>query len=141
MTPELRLRLKAEMASLRELDKAVEEFAVAQNWPSRVLFQSRLVLEELATNIINHGYQGMGRDHDFEVRIWSSSDAVKMELTDASWPFNPLTDSPEPTLGGELEDRPIGGLGLHFMQSMMDEMSYVREDGKNRLTIIKRRTE
>ena len=141
MTGELHIRLRARTASLTELDQAIEGFAAEQEWPSSVLFQSRLVIEELATNIISHGFRGMGGDHEFDVRIWSTPDAVKFELTDDSWPFNPLTDSPDPTLEGDLDDRPVGGLGLHFMQSMMDEIRYVREDGKNRLTVVKRRAE
>jgi anti-sigma regulatory factor (Ser/Thr protein kinase) len=139
VTGKLRLRLKAERESLGCLGEAIEEFGLDQDWSPKLLFQTQLALEELVTNVIEHGFRKRG--HSLEVVISSSPDSVMIELTDDSWPFNPLSDAPEPNVDGVLEDRPIGGLGVHLARTFMDESRYAREDGKNRLTLTKRRDE
>ena len=58
-------------------------------------------------------------------------------LQDDGKPFNPLLEAPAAILEGSIEDRPIGGLGIHFMRTLMDEVAYQREEGHNRLTLIK----
>ena len=62
-----------------------------------------------------------------------------MLIADDGRPFDPLTEAPEPDLESAIEDRPIGGLGVHLVRTMMDEVRYRREEGKNRLTLVKRR--
>ena len=62
-----------------------------------------------------------------------------IEISDDGQPFNPLKDAPKPDLEAALEDRPIGGLGIHLVLTMMDEMHYRRENERNHLTLVKRR--
>lgn len=137
MTQRLHLKLESQLTALQELEAAVEEFGLEQDWPPDLLFRVQLVLEELATNVINHGYGEGG--HEFEVAIDSSNDSLTIELTDSARPFNPLAEAPEAAVNAALEDRPIGGLGVHLVRTMMDEMRYERDGGKNRLTLVKRR--
>ncbi len=137
MTGTLRLRLKAETESLDELGEAVEQFGLEQDWASKLLFQTQLALEELVTNVISHGYRERG--HSIEIVILSSPESLTIELSDDSWPFNPLSDAPAANLDAALEDRPVGGLGLHLVRTIMDDTRYVREDGKNRVTLTKGR--
>ena len=63
-----------------------------------------------------------------------------MEIVDSGKPFDPFTEAPPPDLDSPVPDRPIGGLGVYLVQQLMDEARYAREDGKNKLTFIKRRT-
>ncbi len=58
-------------------------------------------------------------------------------LTDDGKPFNPLEEAPVAILDGSIEERPIGGLGIHFMRILMDEVAYQRTNGHNQLTLIK----
>ena len=139
MTERLHLRLSASTASLRKLDEAIEEFGLAQGWDGEVLFQTRLALEELATNIINHGFGTIeGTEGYFEVEVVSEPGRVRMEISDDSWAFDPLGVK-EADVDAALGDRAIGGLGIHFVKSMMNEMRYSRENGKNRLVLVKNR--
>lgn len=139
MTNRLHLKLESQLSSLHELEAAIEEFGSAHEWPPDLLFRVQLSLEELVANVINHGYGESG--HKFEVTIASTEEALTIELTDSARPFNPLADAPEATVDAALEDRPIGGLGVHLVRTMMDEMRYERDGGKNRLTLVKRRGE
>ena len=139
MTAELRLLLDNQDTALQRIDEAVEGFGVEQDWPPDLLFQVRLVLEELAINVISYGFESGG--NMFEVVLRSTPDRLVIECSDDSWPFNPLTDSPAPDVEAALEDRNVGGLGIHLVRTMMDEVEYERKDGKNCLTLVKRRDE
>ena len=138
MSATLSLRIKTRREELRRLDAAVEDLAQAEGWPPDLVFQIKLVLEELGINIVNHGHDD-GRSHKIEIELTSNADALTIEITDDGRPFDPMTDAPPPDLDSMLEDRPVGGLGIHLVLTMMDEVRYRREQDKNRLTLIKRR--
>lgn len=97
--------------------------------------QLNLVLEEVITNIIFYGFPGKGR-HDIEIHIDSSGGLISIVIQDDGILFNPLTVE-SPNLDVPVEERKIGGLGLHFVQTIMDEMIYERKNGKNILTLRK----
>lgn len=138
MSATLSLRIETTPDELRRLDAAVEDLAQAEGWPPDLIFQIKLVLEEVGTNILNHGHDD-GQSHEIEIELTSEADALTIEITDDGRPFDPLTDAPPPDLDSALEDRAPGGLGIHLVRSMMDEVRYRRERDKNRLTVIKRR--
>ena len=138
MSAALSLRIATRLDELPRLDAAVEDFAQEQAWPPDLVFQVKLVLEELGVNIVNHGHDDDAR-HEIEIEIASAADALTIEIADDGRPFDPLTEAPEPDLESAIEDRPIGGLGVHLVRTMMDEVRYRREEGKNRLTLVKRR--
>ena len=138
MSATLSLRIETKREELRCLDAAVEDLAQAEGWPPDLIFQIKLVLEELGINIVNHGHDD-GRSHEIEIELTSNADVLTIEITDDGRPFDPMTDAPPPDLDSALEDRPVGGLGIHLVLTMMDEVRYRREQDKNRLTLIKRR--
>jgi anti-sigma regulatory factor (Ser/Thr protein kinase) len=62
---------------------------------------------------------------------------LKLTLTDDGPPFDPFSQAaPDTTLS--IEDRPIGGLGIHLVRKLMDEISYERRDGHNVVVLVKR---
>ncbi len=95
----------------------------------------QLAVEEAVTNVINHGYGGK----DGEILITSDieSSQVIITITDTGQLFDP-TQIPPPDISADLEHRNIGGLGVHLIRSVMDDVKYIREGDKNRLTMIKR---
>ena len=98
-----------------------------------------LVLGELWLNMVNHGHSG--GFHEVEIELTSEAEALTIEITDDGKPFNPLNDAPVPDVMGSLNDRAVGGLGIHLVRTMMDEMRYKREEGRNHLILVKRRVE
>ncbi|MCF7708536.1 MAG: SpoIIE family protein phosphatase [Verrucomicrobia bacterium] len=114
--------------------KELDEFLGAHNASSELSSNVRLALEELATNIIKYAYNDNDR-HRLEVDLRLANPAT-MTITDDGRPFNPLEDAPAPTLEGAIEDRPIGGLGLHMIRSMGMKMEYRRENERNILRVI-----
>lgn len=137
MANRLSLNLESSLESLGQIEQAVAAFGDEQQWPADLLFQVQLVLDELATNVISHGYGASG--YDFQIMIESRPQAVRIEVVDEARPFDPLQDAPQPAIDASVEERELGGLGVHITKQLMDEMEYRRESGKNRLTLVKNR--
>jgi anti-sigma regulatory factor (Ser/Thr protein kinase) len=132
------LCIESDLSELERLHDAVAELGEVGNWPPDLVYQVDLVLEELIVNTVNYGYDDDER-HEIEIALTSDADVFTVEIIDDGHAFNPLSDAPEPDLDAEIADRPIGGLGIHLMRVMMDEVHYQREQDKNYLTLIKRR--
>ena len=131
------LKIAPNHEQLELIPAAVEEFAERDNWPPDLVFKLNLVLEELSVNIVNYS----GATGDIEISLASDAEIVTVEISDDGRPFNPLLDHETPDVSASLGDRPVGGLGIHLVRTMMDEAWYSREDGKNKLAMTKRKSE
>jgi anti-sigma regulatory factor (Ser/Thr protein kinase) len=123
----------------REIERActaVEEFVAAQGLSSDVGYALALTLDEAVANVIRHGYAD-DAEHIIRVRLWLEGDLLSVQVADDAKAFNPLL-APEPDLALPIEQRPIGGLGVHIMRTMMDDIEYRRTNGQNLLTLRKR---
>ena len=128
------LRIKTELSELERIFAMVNELGSQNSWPDDFIFRINLVVEEVAMNCITYCREdGVA---DFEIRITPESDALAIDIIDGGRPFNPLTDAPEADTDSDIEDRPIGGLGIHLVRTMTDEMRYRREEDQNHLTLI-----
>lgn len=137
MTARVFLKIAPNHEQLELIPAALEEFAERNNWPPDLVFKMNLVLEELGVNIVNYS----GATGDIEISLASDEERVTVEISDDGRPFNPLLDQETPDISAPLGDRPVGGLGIHLVRTMMDEMQYSREDGKNKLAMSKRKSE
>ena len=99
-------------------------------------FDILLAADEIFTNIASYAYgEGSG---EVEIALTINDDSITIIFTDSGIPFNPLSlQSPDITRG--IDERKIGGLGIHLVREIMDAVSYLRKDGKNILTIEKKR--
>lgn len=139
MSNRLALTVQTRIDELERIASAVESFGRENDWSPAMVFRVNLVLEELGLNIMTHAYnEGL---HEIEITLVSEVDAITIEIEDDGRPFDPLKDAPPPDLTRSLEDRPVGGLGIHLVRSMMDELHYQRKQGRNCLTMVSRRTE
>lgn len=132
----LKIDLKAEDTNAALLDHVYSEIVTLgekEGWPPKLVYTVNLVLEELEVNALTHGRES-GLE-EYEITINSQPESVVVELSDDGPPFNPLTDAPVPDLDSPLESRPIGGLGIYLIKTMVDEISYRRETDRNYLTL------
>lgn len=97
------------------------------------LFAVRLVLDELVSNVIKYAYDDQAK-HLIGLRV-DPGPPFAVTIEDDGKPFDPLTDAPPPVLDGPVEDRPIGGLGLHILKQMGLRMQYLRAGQHNRLRV------
>jgi anti-sigma regulatory factor (Ser/Thr protein kinase) len=135
VTGVVELRLANDLAGLAQLAERVEGFGTAQNLPASVVNALNVVLDEAVSNAINHGYDA-GVRGEIAVRLRRAPDGVLLEVEDDGRPFDPL-QAPPPDLTLSLERRPIGGIGIHLIRNLMDEVSYARVGGRNVLKMIK----
>lgn len=122
---------------LADVVEAVEAWGEQDGWSGDLTFRVSLVIDELAQNIVDYAYDdGTG---DVKVVVTSQSETIVIEIVDEGQPFDPLTQAPAPDLTSAIEDRPIGGLGVHFTRTLMDNAEYRRESGKNCIKIVTRK--
>ena len=136
MSANLTLNMEAQLNEIERIHAAVKILSQAEHWPPELLFHIELVLEEIGTNIIKYGQDGE-RETDISITLTSDSKSLTMEIADSGKPFDPFADAPPPDLDSAVPERPIGGLGIYLVQKLMDEASYRREDGMNKVTLVK----
>ncbi len=123
---------------LPRLAAAVEEMAETEGWMPDLAFQIHLVLDEIGDNLVEHSAQAQSTY--MMVTLDSQDQAVTIKVVDDGIAFDPTADAPAADVTSALEDRPVGGLGLHLIRTLMDKVDYRREDGRNILTLVKHRT-
>ena len=116
----------------------VDDLAAAHGLPRDAVVDMQVALDEVLTNVITHGYTD-DRAHEIRVRVSVSPDALEASVEDDARPFDPLT-VPPPDLSATLRERAVGGLGIHFVRTLMSEVTYARVDNRNRLVLRKRLT-
>lgn len=92
-------------------------------------------VDELLTNTISYGYDDSdGHRIDMTVRMEGS--VLVVVLADDAKPYDP-TVAPDPDIDASIGERPIGGLGVHFVRVLMDGFRYRRSDGRNVVTLTR----
>ncbi len=137
MTAKLQIVPETGGGQWSEIDSAVAEFSREQGWPEDLDFTIRLMVEELVLNAVDYGTDD--KSTEVELQLTSDKDKVRFVVSDNGVAFNPLEQSPIPDLDALIEDRRIGGLGVHFIKTMADSVTYERLEGRNRMTIVKLR--
>jgi anti-sigma regulatory factor (Ser/Thr protein kinase) len=124
--------------NLSEIDKIrilLEDYNNRNLFSDEILFKLNLVIEELFTNIVSYGFSD-NNEHLIELITNIENNKFTAVLIDDGIAFDPLQKE-DPDLEVSLDERKIGGLGIHLMKSLMNEFYYERVDNKNILTIIK----
>jgi serine/threonine-protein kinase RsbW len=129
------LRVSAELENLSVIRTFVTERGMALGANLDALYDVVLAVDEAATNIVVHGYQG--RAGTIEIEVGLEGQALVVCLRDQAAFFDlhavPL---PDPSL--PLEKRPLGGLGVYMMKQLVDRVIHrVPSQGGNELTLIK----
>jgi anti-sigma regulatory factor (Ser/Thr protein kinase) len=131
----LALALTSDRSEIARLAHAVEGFGTAHRLVEDDLYSIQLLLDEIVINIIKHGYAwAPGRAIDVNLAI--EGDLVTIRVEDDAPPFDP-TKTPAPNLDLPIEERQIGGLGVHIVRSLAESMMYARVAGRNVLTITR----
>lgn len=121
--------------SLEKISRFVKDAAKKAGLGEEAIYGVELAVDEACSNIIEHAYRGEDLG-EIECTCEVTHQGLKITLTDHGHPFNPSA-VPKPELSTSLEDRRKGGLGLFFIDQMMDEARYEFAPGKNRLILIK----
>jgi anti-sigma regulatory factor (Ser/Thr protein kinase) len=119
-------------AALDWLEAALRAAGVGE----AVVGELRLVAEEGLSNVIKYAYADSAR-HAIEVMVEVGGGEVHLVLRDGGRPFDPMA-APAPDLDGPIERRPVGGLGILLLKTLVDRADYRREGGANVLRLVRR---
>ncbi len=130
------IHVAADVREIERLNKLVRQFGELHDVPSRTLYAVNLALDELVTNVILYGFD-VPEGRQVTVKIATAAGELVASVMDDGRAFNPL-EVKAPDLNAPLERRDLGGLGVHLVRSLMDAVSYSRDDERNVLTVRKR---
>jgi serine/threonine-protein kinase RsbW len=124
------------LARLREYVSAVADSA---GLPADATHRLRLAIDEIATNIITHGYPAAARPGVLDVSATIAENTVTIALDDTAAPYSPLEQQPPADLGAPLEKRTEGGLGVYLALRSVDGFRYERIGEHNRNSFVMKR--
>jgi serine/threonine-protein kinase RsbW len=131
------ITLRGEATELVRLEAFAEAFTrncgLADNERARLL----VILEELFTNVVQHGYGVQFAAGSVAVTLDWKHGLLTIDFVDDGPPFDPLAHF-APDLDAPPEQRPIGGLGIPIVRALVNEARYWREGHRNHLHLVRR---
>ena len=127
----LRVSVANDVGEIRRINYALGDFLAEEGVPGRTIHHVRLVVEELVVNVVRYAY-GDKAAHKIGVDVRTEPRRVVVTVEDDGRPFNP-NDAPPPQLQESLEARRVGGLGIHLVKKLSRELTYARENDRNRV--------
>ncbi|MFN3076631.1 MAG: ATP-binding protein [Alphaproteobacteria bacterium] len=141
---EHRLVVCSSFEELRRVDSWAEMLGQKFGLSETSLYGVRLCLAEAVTNIISYAYGPTGQDSEEEVRrqhhkilitCMPAEESLVISVEDDGVAFDPL-QKPPPVLGESLEGVAVGGHGINLIRIFTNAVAYVRQDDRNRLTMV-----
>ena len=130
---QIQLRAPQDRELLPSLFAAIDEALTRAGVDRALADDVRLVSEEIVCNAIDHGCPP-GNAHEVTVDIAISHDRIALCFRDDGIAFDPLSQPP-PDLDADISVRNIGGLGIHLIRTLADDISYRRESHHNVLRV------
>lgn len=129
------LKIKNNFSELARLNIVFEKFVQKHQLTSAVNNAISLALDEILNNTITYGY-GDKESHEISIKITLFDYKIRLYIEDDALHFNPL-EAKESDTTSQLENRPVGGLGIHLIKGLLDNIYYRYKNGKNCLTLEK----
>jgi len=133
MADTLELSISNDLPELARLAAAVGTFLEQRQVPPKAAYAVNLALEELVSNVIKYAHDDAS-GHAIDVAVAVESDGLVVRIEDDGRPFDPL-EAPEPELDLPLEERKVGGLGIHLVRDLAGPIRYERRGNRNRLEV------
>lgn len=128
-----RLSIRNRLEDMQQLQPFVDRVAEIWGIDEQKRFRLNLALDEAVANVVKYAYP-QGHDGNIELVAKRSSNQIIFILSDSGQQFDPTASvTVDTTLG--IEERPIGGLGIHLIKQMMDQVSFQYIDNRNILTM------
>jgi anti-sigma regulatory factor (Ser/Thr protein kinase) len=133
--PASTVRIENDLSEIAKVDEMLDEFAEQFGIPPAIAVTFHVIFDDLLNNLISYGFND-GQRHFIDISLESTANSLIVSIADDGMPFNPLDETaPDTTLS--IEDRQIGGLGIHLAIKLVDDVRYQRTADKNVLTLTK----
>ncbi|MCH7681421.1 ATP-binding protein [candidate division KSB1 bacterium] len=127
-------KFKRDLSSLDDIFEFIDEFSVKTGLDESVVFTMNLVVEELFTNMVKYT---SGNTNKILLELKKEENNLIIHLTDFDVdPFD-ITETAEVDTKQSLEERRVGGLGIHLVKEMMDKIEYEYKDRQSKIILIK----
>lgn len=136
MAETLTIEVRNTIDAIAPASERAEAWLEAFDPSPKAMYLVPLAIEEIVTNCINYGYDD-ANEHTILITLSVADHTLTLTVVDDGHAFDPLARS-TPDLSVAVEDRQIGGLGIHMLKNLADGMAYERRDGTNCLTLTKR---
>lgn len=131
-----RMSIRVDAGGVGTVNAAFAVFAETNALPAAIRRSLGVALDELLANALSHGMAGRDAG-SMTVEVGLDRECLTVTLSDDGPPFDPFgPTAPDTTLS--VEERPIGGLGIHLVRRLVDEVSYQRRGGCNVVVLVKR---
>ena len=127
--------LKNDLMELTRLNARLNAFRARVGMSEKCCYEINLALEELFANYVSYGHPDCG-EHRIYFNLSLVGSTLTIHIEEDGEPFN-LKALPPPDTQCPLEKRRIGGLGVHLIKKVMDDIRYSRDSGKNMITLTK----
>ena len=125
---------KRDINSLEEIFNFLKGFWKSKNISDDELYEIELTIEEIFTNFVKYN---SNTTNEIQIELLKQNSSLTIIITDFNVdPFNPLERPPYNT-ARKLEERPIGGVGIHLVKQYMDDIKYNYENRNSTITLIK----
>ena len=131
------MTFKAEIQSIPLATAFIDGELEALEASMKAQMQIDVAVDEIICNVASYAYGGAEGDVTVQFDFEEENRTARITVIDSGMPFDPLT-AKEPDTTSSAQERPIGGLGIFLVRKTMDEMTYERRNGQNRLTIRKK---
>jgi len=131
---DLMLTIENDISEIPKTYEKIVEFLEGYDIDAKVLSKIQVILDEMLNNIISYGYDKNEKGL-IEIKVEYTGKRLCLTIADDGKPFNPLTAEP-PDTSLSLEERGIGGLGIHIVKNMVDEATYERKIDRNMLRLV-----
>jgi len=128
-------KIKNELPELERMAALIDAFGREHDLEEEMIGDVRLALDEVITNIIQHGYED-AEEHSIDVDLELTPEYLNIRVEDDGKPFDPL-QAVSADIETPFEENEIGGWGIYLAKQVMDEISYRQKDGLNQLTLKK----
>ncbi|MDR1874769.1 MAG: ATP-binding protein [Synergistaceae bacterium] len=129
-------RYDANLDGLEDLYSFISTVLAENGVAESIVAVLEMAADEIFSNIVNYGYGEKREGAEIDVFLDVKDGVVEMVFCDNGSPFDPLARE-APDISLSLEERQIGGLGIHIVKNSVDEITYSRRDDRNVLTLKK----
>ncbi|MDX1978004.1 MAG: anti-sigma regulatory factor [Pseudanabaenaceae cyanobacterium bins.68] len=126
------LVVSGKLDSLSAIAQYVLAAASAAGLDKKAGYKLRLAIDEVATNIVMHGYDEAGLEGDITIKAEISPQRLTISLEDRAIPYDPTCHQEPDCLDLPLQERQIGGLGVFLALDGVDQFDYEFIGGCNR---------
>jgi serine/threonine-protein kinase RsbW len=133
------ISVPAELDSLSPIAQFVLRAAAEAGLDRKASYRLRLAVDEIATNVIDHGYLEAGLAGEVVVEAEMDERTLTITVEDGARPFDPRDRVAPEQITMPVEERPVGGLGIFLAVRGVDEFRYERAAGRNRNILVMNR--